>query len=176
MRESLDTFGRSICTSPAQTVGGLGADVFLLQGPLFPFSRRGDVGYCDCIPTTEEVTDAADVGPQPHPFGGGVQADGVDELGFRQSGLPLRLIQSTVPTATTSAAAIKMFNAVPSSSPHPVTSAATAVPPSRGISNGIEQQAAHAPATPRAASKGFFIVSFQSHGTFRAMNLKAQAT
>jgi hypothetical protein len=33
-----------------------GADVFLLQGSLFPFSRQSDAGYCDCIPTTEEVT------------------------------------------------------------------------------------------------------------------------
>ncbi len=113
---------------------------------------------------------------QPHPFGGRMHADGVDEPGFWQPGLPLSFIQSTVPTATTSAAAIKMFKAVPSSNPHPVTRPATAVPPSRGISNGIEQQAAHAPAAPNAANKGFFIVSFQSHGTFRTLNLKAQAT
>jgi hypothetical protein len=105
-----------------------------------------------------------------------MHADGVDEPGFWQPGLPLSFIQSTVPTATTSAAAIKMFKAVPSSNPHPVTRPATAVPPSRGISNGIEQQAAHAPAAPNAANKGFFIVSFQSHGTFRTLNLKAQAT
>lgn len=31
-----------------------GADVFLLQGSFFPFADRGDAGYRDSIPTTEE--------------------------------------------------------------------------------------------------------------------------
>lgn len=55
-RDSLDTSGRSICTMPAQPSAITGADVFLLQGPFFPFANRGDAGYRDSIPTTEEVT------------------------------------------------------------------------------------------------------------------------
>ncbi|MBS78995.1 MAG: hypothetical protein CMO32_25210 [Variovorax sp.] len=106
----------------------------------------------------------AAVGPQPHPPGGKVHAAGVDEPGFWQSALGLRFIHRTVPTRATNAAAIRAFRAVPSSSPQPASKAATAVPPSNGSSSGIEQQAAHAPATPRAANKGFFIVSFRGRG------------
>lgn len=48
---------------------------------------------------------------------------------------------------------------VPRSRPQAATSAATAVPPSRGRASGIAQHAAQAPATPKAANKGFFIVN-----------------
>ena len=50
-------------------------------------------------------------------------------------------------------------------------------PPRRGIASGMAQHAAHAPATPKTANKGFFIVSFieKERGNSRMLTLESQA-
>ncbi|MEJ8855887.1 hypothetical protein WKW79_14995 [Variovorax robiniae] len=93
-----------------------------------------------------------------------------------QATLRLRFIHMTAPTLTTHTATIKTFRAIPISTPHAVSSAEAAVPPSSGSSNGIEQHATQAPARPKAANKGFVIVNLQGAVHSASMNLKAQAT
>jgi hypothetical protein len=50
-------------------------------------------------------------------------------------------------------------------------------PPSTGIASGMAQHAAHAPATPTTANKGFFILLFhrEVRGNSRMLTLESQA-